>query len=370
MKFTVSRDALVSALQLVAGVVERRSTMPVLSNVLLKVEGQQLTLVGTDLEVELVGRVKLIEPAIEGAVTVPGKKFVDIAKSLPDDAMISMVKEGDRMVLRSDRSRFNLATLPAEEFPASQDMESDLRGAVTLVQKDLRQVMDATAFSMAVSDVRYYLNGMLFEVHNDRLRTVATDGHRLSTADVIARSDVEEPIQVIVPRKGVMELARLIAPSEQDVTVHITQNHIRVDSGDFTFTSKLVDGRFPDYQRVIPQGGDNNEMVADRQTLRAVLTRASILSNEKFRSVRFVIEDNNLQILANNPEQEEAEENMAVDYQNAPMDVAYNVGYIQDVLGAVEGEQVVFTLDANASTIIRDFDAPERATYVVMPMRL
>lgn len=365
MKFVISREALLRPLQLVAGVVEKRQTLPVLSNVLLEVEGQQLSLTGTDLEVELVGRVTLEEVGQEGEITVPGKKLMDICRSLPDGSVIEFEQDDQKVNVRSGRSRFTLSSLPATEFPNIEEIDGE--ESFSIEQGKLRRVIDRVGFAMAQQDVRYYLNGMLLEVHSNALRSVATDGHRLATCKVDA-SGPESTQQLIVPRKGVLELSKLLTDSEESVTLHLSPNHIRAETGDFTFTSKLVDGKFPDYSRVIPKNG-NKLVLADRQDLRQVFARTAILSNEKYRGVRLVLSENNLQVFANNPEQEEAEESIAVEYRHELLEVGFNVSYLQDVLGVIGSDQVQITLsDANSSALIEE---PENSDsmYVVMPMR-
>jgi DNA polymerase-3 subunit beta len=367
MRFVISREALIKPLQLVAGVVERRQTLPVLSNILLVAEGDQLSMTGTDLEVELVGRVTLEEPAEAGSVTVPARKLMDICKSLPDDARIELALSGQKMVIKAGRSRFSLSTLPAAEFPNVEDSPQALD--LNLTQGHLRHLIDQTAFSMAQQDVRYYLNGMLLEEANGQLRAVSTDGHRLATcvADVVA--DTDSSHQIIVPRKGILELARLLQNGEDAVRLLIGANHIRAHVGDFIFTSKLVDGKFPDYQRVIPRNG-NKYMLGDRQVLRQVLSRIAILSNEKYRGVRLLLTSGFLQVMANNPEQEEAEETVAVDYDGESLEIGFNVNYLLDSLSILNSETVRFTLsDANSSALIEGVDEAD-SLYVVMPMRM
>ncbi|WP_020679557.1 DNA polymerase III subunit beta [Marinobacterium rhizophilum] len=367
MRFVISREALIKPLQLVAGVVERRQTLPVLSNILLVAEGDQLSMTGTDLEVELVGRVTLDEPAEAGSVTVPARKLMDICKSLPDDARIELALSGQKMVIKAGRSRFSLSTLPAAEFPNVEDSPQALD--LNLTQGSLRHLIDQTGFSMAQQDVRYYLNGMLLEVANGQLRAVSTDGHRLATcvADVVA--DTDSTHQIIVPRKGILELARLLQSGEDGVRLLIGANHIRAHVGDFIFTSKLVDGKFPDYQRVIPRNG-NKYMLGDRQVLRQVLSRIAILSNEKYRGVRLLLTSGFLQVMANNPEQEEAEETVAVDYDGESLEIGFNVNYLLDSLSILNSDTVRFTLsDANSSALIEGVDESD-SLYVVMPMRM
>ncbi|MDO6514036.1 MULTISPECIES: DNA polymerase III subunit beta [unclassified Neptuniibacter] len=367
MKFVISREALIKPLQLVAGVVERRQTLPVLSNILLVAEGDQLSMTGTDLEVELVGRVTLDEPAEAGSVTVPARKLMDICKSLPDSARIELTLTGQKMVIKAGRSRFSLSTLPAAEFPNVEDSPETLE--LSMVQQQLRNLIDKTGFSMAQQDVRYYLNGMLLEIADGQLRAVSTDGHRLATS--VTNVEAQEGLQhqIIVPRKGILELARLLQSGEEELRLVIGASHIRAHVGDFTFTSKLVDGKFPDYERVIPKNGDKI-LLSDRMELRQVLSRIAILSNEKYRGVRLALSPGYLQVMANNPEQEEAEETLAVDYDGDSLEVGFNVNYLLDCLSILNSDVVRLTLsDSNSSALVEGFDE-EGNLYVVMPMRM
>ena len=367
MHFSISREALLKPLQLVAGVVERKQTLPVLSNVLLVVQGQQLSLTGTDLEVELVGRVQLEEPAEAGEITVPARKLMDICKSLPADVLIDIRVDEQKLLVKAGRSRFSLSTLPASDFPSVEESQGSLNFAVA--QGKLRRLIERTSFAMAQQDVRYYLNGMLLEVNAGTLRAVATDGHRLAMCALDAGIASSDKHQVIVPRKGILELARLLANPEELVSIVLGQHHIRATTGEFTFTSKLVDGKFPDYQRVLPRNGDK-VVVGERQALREAFSRTAILSNEKYRGIRLLLQKSLLKIQANNPEQEEAEEEVLVDYFGDALEVGFNVSYLLDVLGVMTADQVRITLaDANSSALLQEADN-EDSTYVVMPMRL
>ena len=367
MKFTISREAFLKPLVLVAGVVERRQTLPVLANILVVVEGDQLTLTGTDLEVELVGRVSLDQAGEDGGVTIPARKLMDICKSLPDHAMIEVMQNEEHVLVRSARSKFKLSTLPATDFPNVEDSPESFEFEVP--QMALKQLVDQTGFAMAQQDVRYYLNGMLFEIKDSQLRTVATDGHRLATSFMPVGLPDQAAQQLIVPRKGVLELARLMTDEDSTVRLVIGASHIRAFTNEFIFTSKLVDGKFPDYERVLPRNGDKVVLV-DRLAMRGVLSRAAILSNEKYRGVRMTVSDTNLQVVANNPEQEEAEESLMVDYHGAQIEIGFNVGYVLDVLNVLHSDQVKMTLsDSNSSALLAD-GGSGAAQYVIMPMRL
>lgn len=365
MKFEIQRETLLKPVQAVMGVVERRQTMPVLSNILLIAEKGSLRLSGTDLEVELVASIDLAASE-DGEITVPGRKLLDILKALPDDSMVTVQQDKDRVVIRSGRSRFTLSTLPAAEFPLIEDIKP--QATFEISQGTLKELLDRTSFSMAQQDVRYYLNGLLLEMRGDVLRGVATDGHRLALYDVEAATG-DSRHQVIVPRKGILELLRLLNDADENVRVQIGSNHIRIEFAGLQFTSKLIDGRFPDYERVIPQGSDKI-VVMDRAMLREALGRTAILSNEKYRGIRVTLSDGQMQIQAHNPEQEEAEEELELDYSGGDLEIGFNVTYLMDALGAVEGETVQLSLaDSNSSCLVEE-PGNASARYVVMPMRL
>ena len=367
MKFSISRDALLKPLNLVAGVVERRQTLPILANVLMVLDGERLSLTGTDLEVELVGRVQLPASGDSGEVTVPARKLVDICKSLPEGSDVDFSVQDGKVTVKSGRSRFTLSTLPAREFPNVEDSMGTHQ--FTLKQGELKRLIDRTGFAMAQQDVRYYLNGMLWELSGKQLRVVATDGHRLALCTLPHKVDVNGDTQVILPRKGVLELSRLLLEEDAEIAVVIGSNHIRATTNDFTFTSKLVDGKFPDYQRVLPRSPDKS-VFGSRLELRQAFTRTAILSNEKYRGVRLKLTDNSLDIVANNPEQEEAEETVPVEYRGDSLEIGFNVSYLLDVLGVLSGERVKLSLsDPNSSALLEESDEGD-SLYVVMPMRL
>ena len=369
MKFSVSRDALIRPLNLVAGVVERRQTLPILSNVLLNLEGNRLSLTGTDLEVELVGRIDVVNSGPDGDITVPARKLVDICKSLPDGVDINFSVEDGRVTVRAGRSRFTLSTLPAAEFPTVEAGEGEVD--LELGQSLVRQMIERTGFAMAQQDVRYYLNGMYLEIKSGRLRFVATDGHRLALCTAPGELSSDDK-SVIVPRKGILELARLL-DGDGSVTLTVGSNHIRAATDQFTFTSKLVDGKFPEYERVLPKSPDK-AVSGDRAELRQAFTRTAILSNEKYRGVRLSLSDGSLEITANNPEQEQAEESVPVDYSGDSLEVGFNVSYLLDVMGVLSGSTVRMSLsDSASSALIEEGEAVSgeaEALYVVMPMRL
>jgi DNA polymerase III subunit beta len=366
MRFSIQREGLLKPLQHVIGAVERRQTMPILANVLIRADQGQLSVTTTDLEVELVAQVNEAG-ATDGEVTLPARKLLDICRALPDEAQLELKADGDRAVITSGRARFTLSTLPAADFPALDDISTSQD--LEISERELRHLILKTAFAMANQDVRYYLNGLMLEVEENGVRTVATDGHRLAMCELKTSVAAPSSQQVIVPRKGVQELLRLLEDSDERVRVQIGGSHIRVTLPGLRFTSKLIDGRFPDYERVIPRDGDQ-VMEVERESLRKALSRASILSNEKYRGIRLVLAEGQLRIQAHNPEQEEAEDEIEASYTGKAMEIGFNVTYLLDVLNTVEGDAVEATFkDASSSVLMRDPGAQD-ALYVVMPMRL
>jgi len=366
MKFTSSRESLLKPLQSVIGVVERRQTMPILANVLLKASDNKLSVTASDLEVELVAEAKPEKVEATGEITVPARKILDICRALPEEATIKIQLEGDRLVVKSGRSRFVLSTLPANDFPVIDNIDANRE--ISIGQVEFRRLLDKTHFSMAQQDVRYYLNGLLIETGGGCVRAVATDGHRLALCELDVDDGSNATQQVIIPRKGVLELQKLLG-DEDEVQLSIGTNHIRAVVGAIRFTSKLIDGRFPDYDRVIPKP-EGNTLVTGRDFLRGALQRAAILSNEKYRGVRLELSPQSLRIQANNPDQEEAQDELEVDYNGLSMEIGFNVNYLLDALAAVDTEDVeVGFVDANSSCVIKcpgDVDSK----FVVMPMRL
>ncbi|MCW6543092.1 DNA polymerase III subunit beta [Yersinia ruckeri] len=366
MKFIIEREHLLKPLQQVSSPLGGRPTLPILGNLLLQVTEGSLLLTGTDLEMEMVARVTLSHPHEQGATTVPARKFFDIWRGLPEGAEITVALDGDRLLVRSGRSRFSLSTLPAADFPNLDDWQSEVE--FMLPQATLKRLIESTQFSMAHQDVRYYLNGMLFETEGEELRTVATDGHRLAVCSMPIGQSLPSH-SVIVPRKGVMELVRLLDGGDTPLRLQIGSNNIRAHVGDFIFTSKLVGGRFPDYRRVLPKNPDKT-LEAGCDLLKQAFARAAILSNEKFRGVRLYVSHNQLKITANNPEQEEAEEILDVSYEGTEMEIGFNVSYVLDVLNTLKCEDVRLLLTDSVSSVQIEDSASQAAAYVVMPMRL
>ena len=353
-------------LQQVAGVVERRQTLPILSNILLKLDDQQLSLTGTDLEVEMVALTEVVGSE-SGEITVPARKLLDICRELPDNADIEVSLNEQRLEIRAGRFKSHLSTLPAMDFPVVD--KSETQQSATVDSQSLKELLELTGFAMAQQDVRYFLNGMLIEHGEGYLRSVATDGHRLAMNSLALDKAQASLGQVIVPRKGVLELQRLLAEFEENVSISIGSSHLCLEAGGYRLTTKLIDGRFPDYERVIPRNGDKT-ILANKQDLRRALNRTAILSNEKFRGIRVQFSSGLIQLTANNPEQEDAEESVPVEYTGPDLEIGFNVGYLLDVLNVVRGDEVKITVfDENSSALLED-PASENALYVIMPMKL
>jgi len=366
MRIATHREILLEPLQKIVGAVERRQTKPILGNVLIQTGGGTTELTATDLEIELVAELA-VDVGEEGAVTVPARKLLDICKALPNGAQLSMETEGDQLRLRSGRSRFTLSTLPASDFPELKEPESVVEFEIGLDQ--LKTLLRHTAFAMAQQDVRYYLNGLLLEITDGKLKTVATDGHRLALYELPGHLQIEGAHQVIIPRKGVLELLRLDHDGEVKVTIGLGSNHVFVNLPRLRFTSKLIDGRYPSYDRVIPKEAERFLRV-NKEDFRQALLRTSILSNEKYRGVRLTIHTGALTLEADNPEHEQAEEEIEASYEGGPLEIGFNVNYLLDIVSVLEGDELQIALkDSNASALVSSTES-EAGQYVVMPMRL
>jgi len=369
MKLTISRETLLALLSSVIGAVEKRSTSQILENLLMQVENNTLSLLGTDLEIELSAQTEL-QAERDGSVTVPARKFLDICKALPNDTLLSLsLNKNQRLIIEGMRSRFELATLPANEFPLLDNIPFDQQ--VQVNDQALQNALDATAFTMANQDVRYYLNGMLFDIEENSLATVATDGHRLALHKLAeVQCSTEASQQIILPRKGVQELSRLLkSTANQDITLQISNNHIRVQTETVRFTSKLIDGRYPDYKGAIPVNF-STELNLDRIQFRNTLQRVSILSNEKFKGVKVSLKTDLMVIESNNPEQEMATEEIDINYSGADFDIGFNVTYLLDAVNHLKGETAILALNSTESSVLL-FDPEDESTrYIVMPIKL
>lgn len=366
MKIVTDRENLLEPLQQIASVVERRQTLPILANILINAGNGILHMTATDLEVEL--KTQAIATCEgEADFTVPARKLLDIVKALPEGAKISLDIEGDRAKLQSSRSRFTLGVLPAQDYPVIEPTPTNT--ILNIKESLLKRLIEKTQFAMAQQDVRYYLNGMLLEISKGEIRTVATDGHRLAHSQATDAVNKDVDIQVILPRKAVIELGRLLKDQDTEIKIELNNSYIKILLENSVFTSKLIDGRFPEYQRVMPSGSDK-EVEAEKMVLRQSLTRASILSNEKYRGIRFSLQNDMLQLQAHNPEQEEAEEELEVAYQGEELKIGFNVGYLLDAISAIDEESVIIELkDSNSSALMYGKGNTE-SKYVIMPMRI
>jgi DNA polymerase III subunit beta len=361
------RDELLAPLASVSGIIERRHTLPILSNVLIERNGDALGFLATDIEIQIAARSAIEAPADARAVTVGARKLLDILRALPDGAEVTLTQQDKRLLVKAGKSRFTLQTLAAEDFPRLAKPAGE-SARFTLEQKALRRLLGLVQYAMAQQDIRYYLNGLLMVVEEGSLRLVATDGHRLAYAAL--KLGVELPRQeVIVPRKTVLELAKLLADSDDEVRIELSATQAAFSFASVELVSKLIDGKFPDYTRVIPTG-HKNRLQAEREPLRQALLRAAILSNEKFRGVRWVLGEGSLKIVSSNAEQEEAHEELEVSYAGDALDIGFNVNYLLDVLNNVAGDSIECAFGDAASSALISYASEKDFKYVVMPMRI
>ena len=360
-------DELLGPLSAVSGIIERRHTLPILSNVLIDRADGTLSFLATDIEIQITARSSLAAGGEAKPITVGARKLLDILRSLPGSTEVSVQPQDKRMVVKAGKSRFTLQTLPAEDFPRLAKPGGEA-ARFSLPQKSLRRMLGLVQYAMAQQDIRYYLNGLLFLVEDKELRLVATDGHRLAYAAMSLPASLPR-LEVIVPRKTVLELSKLLADSDDEVRVELSGTQAAFSFGSIELVSKLVDGKFPDYTRVIPTQ-HKNRVRLDRELLRQSLQRAAILSNEKFRGVRWVLTDGSLKIVSSNAEQEEAQEELEVQYSGDALDIGFNVNYLLDVLNNVPGSEVECYFGDAASSALLQFPSEPEFKYVVMPMRI
>ena len=369
MKFTTDRETLLKPLLIVRGVLEQRQTLPVLSNILISARDGALAFTATDSEVELEARVA-VDDWSGGEITVPARKFIDICQALPGRAKVEFgLDEGNRAHIRSGRSRFMLTTIQSSDFPTTDEIVDE--SEFVIAQNELKRLIDLTQFAMARQDVRYYLNGLLLEVTPQQVKAVATDGHRLAVAQFDTVTGMEESKSIIVPRKGVIELARLLTAEDVELRVRVGTNAVQMVVDDVRFSSKLIDGRFPDYGRVIPDAERCDKRLSmDRESLRQCLVRTSVLSSDKHRTVRLTLGAGTLKVAANNPEQETAEDELEIEYAGENLDIGFNVSYVIDALATLPSETAdIFLTDSSSSCLIQPHGR-SNCQFVVMPMRL
>jgi DNA polymerase-3 subunit beta len=387
MKFIINREEILLPLQQIVSVIEKRQTMPILSNVLMVIEEDQLVLTGTDLEIQIIAKINVIA-ATPGSITVPARKFLDICRLLPNGSEIKFELQEDiakddvyagrsdrpvasinsaKVKIVSNRSRFSLSCLPAENYP--EFSESELENNLFINAGKFKKALDKTIFCMANQDVRYYLNGLLLNVSNSRLKLVASDGHRLS----IYEDNLDQPTgfeaRIILPRKGVLELSRLLDDPEAELKIEFSSNNIRVFIKNLIFSAKLVDSKYPDFGKVFQQEFFN-QIYIQKQILKDALTRVAILSNEKFKGVTFDISSDSLKISTHNPEHDEAEEELIIEYTGEPLSIAFNAQYLLDAVSNLDSELAVLTISCNASSCFIDEPNDSGYKFIVMPMKL
>ena len=361
------RDDILTPLSAVSGIIERRHTLPILSNVLIEQAGQNLSFLATDIEIQITARTALPAGGEAKAITVGARKLVDILRALPDGADLTLQQQEKRLLVKAGKSRFTLQTLPAEDFPRLAKPAGEA-ARFSLSQKALRRLLGLVQYAMAQQDIRYYLNGLLMVVEDGQLKLVATDGHRLAYAATALSGGLPRQ-EVIVPRKTVIELSKLLADSDEEVNVEVSATQAAFRFGSIELVSKLIDGKFPDYTRVIPTG-HKNKLQIGREALRQALLRAAILSNEKFRGVRWVLSDGSLKIVSSNAEQEEAHEEVEIKYSGDGLDIGFNVNYLLDVLNNVSGENIECAFGDASSSALISYPTEKDFRYVVMPMRI
>src|SRR4051794_21074171 len=361
------RDEILGPLSAVSGIIERRHTLPILSNVLIDRSADALSFLATDIEIQIQARSSAGLAGEARAITVGARKLVDILRALPEAAEVTLQQQDKRLVVKAGKSRFTLQTLPAEDFPRLAKPAGDV-ARFALPQKALRRLLGLVQYAMAQQDIRYYLNGLLMVVEEKQLKLVATDGHRLAFASLALAADLPRQ-EVIVPRKTVLELSKLLAETEDEVKIEVSPSQAAFNFGAIELVSKLVDGKFPDYTRVIPTQ-HKNRLVIERELLRQALLRAAILSNEKFRGVRWVLADGSLKIVSSNAEQEEAHEEIEVKYTGDALDIGFNVNYLLDVLNNVSGSEIECAFGDSSSSALISYASERDFKYVVMPMRI
>lgn len=366
MKFIIKRKNFLKPLQQVINLLVTRPKLPIIGNILLKIQEDNLLLITTDLEIEIIAKIKLLTIYSVGAITIPARKLFDICRNFPEDAEIIISTINNQVSICSERSRYLLATLPANNFPKIDHWQNQIK--FILSQQKLKRLIELTKFSMAYQDTRYYLNGMLFEIQDQEIHAVTTDGHRLSFC-AISINEFVTLHSVIISRKGVLELFKILNINDNLITIYIGDNNIRFIINDITFTTKVINGKFPDYKHILST--TTNKLVKIKcDVLKQALNRAAILSNNKFRGIRLSFSENQLKITASNSEDEEAEEIIDVIYYGVTIEISLNVNYILDVLNTIKCENIHLLLHNETSSIQIKSDNNQNLIYVIMPMRI
>jgi DNA polymerase-3 subunit beta len=366
MNIKIDRELLLTPLGNVSGIVEKRHALPILSNLLLEGGQGKLKFTATDLEMQISTHIKT-ELSEDFQITVSAKKLFDITRALPESSKIDIQIEENKVMVKAKKSRFNLQTLPPQDYPVMKKEENDTNELKT-TQKEFRALLKQVDFAMAQQDIRYYLNGLLLEVKGQSINIVGTDGHRLSFTSLELKSPVK-PTQVIVPRKTIVELVKLLNDTDDPLGISFSNNQVNFKFNDIDLITKIIDGKFPDYSRVIPEGHTNIFNI-ERSLLLDSMLRASILSNDKYRGIRMVVEENTLKLVSNNSEQEQAEEELEIDYRGEKIDIGFNVTYLIDVLTNIQSDQLSIAFSDSSSSCLVTVPNNEKYKYVVMPMRI
>ncbi len=368
MNIKIERSVLLPTLSLVESVVEKQQTLPVLANLYFGLEDGHLTIVGTDLELEISETLEGVD-GDNGAFTVSARKVLDICRMLPAEAVINFASNGEKVLVSSGRSRYSLKTLPTDDFPRIEVSNFEERFKIS--DLNLKRILEKTAFAMAVQDVRYYLNGILFELGLNTLRAIATNGHRLAQSEETIQLSVEKLRQLIIPRKAVAEITRFLGNMEEtEITVQMSRNHLKLSRGNTTMITKLIEGKFPEFRSVLETTMSATGLQVNRNELIETLNRVGILTTERFKGVKLRLAEGNLTVSANNPEQEEALEEITVEYDGEPIETGYNVAYLIEAAKAITGDTVIMNFQGNEGICIMNQPGDELSIWLVMPIRI
>ena len=368
MKFTTEKNEIVDALQMGASIAERRQTIPILANLRIVAKEGKIEITATDLEIQIKTLTEVKKVVEEGEITVSARKMSELCRSLPDNEALEFDLNNGKLTVSSKNFHADFATISALDFPELESKEET--NSLSISSSALQRLLNKTAFCMASQDVRYYLNGLLVEYKGGEVNAVATDGHRLA----LATSPLDKTITIdgerqILPRKAVLELSKILRQENEDIKITFGNSSLSIQDENLDFSTKLIDGKFPDYEKVLPSG-DPNSLEVSKESLQSALSRASVLSNEKYRGVRFALDKNTLKLTANNPEKESAEELLDVNYNGNPMEIGFNIGYLLDVLGTIETDNVELNFYGEESSCLIREPGNQAEVYVIMPMRL
>ena len=368
MKFTTEKNEIVEALQMGASIAERRQTIPILANLRIVARDGKVEITATDLEIQIKTLTEVKKVVEEGEITVSARKMSELCRSLPDNEALEFDLNNGKLTVSSKNFHADFATISALDFPELESKEET--NSLSISSSALQRLLNKTAFCMASQDVRYYLNGLLVEYKGGEVNAVATDGHRLA----LATSPLDKTITIdgerqILPRKAVLELSKILRQENEDIKITFGNSSLSIQDENLDFSTKLIDGKFPDYEKVLPSG-EPNSLEVSKESLQSALSRASVLSNEKYRGVRFALDKNTLKLTANNPEKESAEELLDVNYNGNPMEIGFNIGYLLDVLGTIETDNVELNFYGEESSCLIREPGNQAEVYVIMPMRL